>query len=83
LPEAMAKPEPCQVRINTCSPCTRHAEVEILGVAMCGPCAREQEAYFAIGELTQRTRGLRNKALADALKKIRRERVGRREGIAA
>jgi hypothetical protein len=83
LPEAMAKPGPCQVRINTCSPCTRHAEVEILGVAMCGPCARGQEAYFAIGELTQRTRGLRNKALADALKKIRRERVSRREGIAA
>ena len=25
--------------------------MEILGVAFCGPCAREQEAYFAIGEL--------------------------------
>jgi hypothetical protein len=23
-----------------------------MGVAYCGPCAREQEAYFAIGELT-------------------------------
>ena len=28
------------------------AEVEIMGVAFCGPCARRQVAYFAIGELT-------------------------------
>ena len=46
------KPGPCQVRSKTESPCLRSAEVEILGVAFCGPCAREQEAYFAIGELT-------------------------------
>ena len=26
--------------------------MEILGVAFCGPCARKQEAYFSIGELT-------------------------------
>jgi len=32
--------------------------MEIRGVAFCGPCAREQEAYFAIGELV---------ALAEAL----------------
>ena len=44
---------PCQVRSNTKDPCPRRAEVKILGVAFCGPCAREQEAYFAIGELTQ------------------------------
>ena len=83
MPEAMAKPGPCQVRSNTESPCTRHAEVEILGVPMCGPCAREQEAYFAIGELTQEKHGLRSKALAEALGRMRRERTGGREGIAA
>ena len=27
--------------------------VEILGVPFCESCAREQEAYFAIGELTR------------------------------
>jgi hypothetical protein len=46
------KPGPCQVGINAEDPCPRRAEVEILGVAFCGPCARKQEAYFAIGELT-------------------------------
>ena len=53
MTEAATKPGPCQVRIYTDSPCPRTAEVEILGVAFCGPCAREQEAYVAIGELTQ------------------------------
>jgi hypothetical protein len=58
--------------------------VEILGVAFCGPCAREQEAYFGIGELTQKeTHGLRSKALAEALKRLRRERADIEEGIAA
>jgi hypothetical protein len=58
--------------------------VEILGVAFCGPCAREQEVYFAIGELTQGEKeGLRSEDLAEALKTIRRERAGSREGIAA
>jgi hypothetical protein len=52
LTEAATKPGPCQVRIYTQSPCPRRAEVEILGVAFCGPCARKQEAYFSIGELT-------------------------------
>ena len=53
MTETVTKPGPCQVRIYTDSPCPRTAEVEILGVAFCGPCARQQEAYFAIGELTQ------------------------------
>jgi hypothetical protein len=52
LTEAATKPGPCQVRIYTESPRPRSAEVEILGVAFCGPCARQQEAYFSIGELT-------------------------------
>jgi len=58
--------------------------VEILGVAFCGPCAREQEAYFAIGELTQEeTQDLRSKSLAEALKRMWRERAGSTEGIVA
>ena len=49
---ATAKPERCQVRSGTALPCRGAAVVEIGGVPFCGPCAREQEAYFAIGELT-------------------------------
>lgn len=44
---------PCQVRSETNCPCPRSAAVEIRGVPFCERCAREQEAYFAIGELTQ------------------------------
>jgi hypothetical protein len=68
------KPGPCQVRIYTESPCPRSAEVEILGVAFCGACAREQEAYFAIGELTddeEEARDLRSGLLVEALERIR------------
>jgi hypothetical protein len=69
------KPGPCQVHSNTESPCPRRAEVEILGVAFCGPCARQQEAYFAIGELTHEDgQGLRSEPLAAALKMMWRER---------
>jgi hypothetical protein len=59
--------------------------VEILGVAFCGPCAREQEAYFAIGELVAREEapGPRGTPLAQALERVRRERSGEREGVAA
>jgi hypothetical protein len=67
----------CQVRSMTESPCPRRAVAEIRGVAFCGPCAREQEAYFAIGELVAREeRGLRGRPLAEALKSLRRERGG-------
>jgi hypothetical protein len=80
----VAKPGDCQVRSKTESPCPRSAEVEILGVAFCGPCARQQEAYFAIGELThEKGRNLRSKPLAEVLERKRREREGSREGIAA
>ena len=44
---------PCEVRSGTESPCLRPAAVEIGGVPFCERCAREQEAYFAVGELTQ------------------------------
>ena len=83
MTEAMLR-IPCQVRSRTGSPCPRHAEVEILGVAFCGPCAHQQEAYFSIGELTQKeTHGLRGRALAEALERIPRKPAGGREGIAA
>jgi predicted Fe-S protein YdhL (DUF1289 family) len=75
----------CQVRSKTKSPCPHRAVVEIRGTAFCGPCAREQEAYFAIGELTQeeKAQGFRSKPLAEALERMRRERVGSTEGIEA
>jgi hypothetical protein len=76
----MTKPGRCQVRSRTESPCPRTAEVEILGVAFCGPCAREQEAYFVMGELTQQeedeAQGFRSKPLAEALEMTRRDRTG-------
>ncbi len=81
--EETMKPGLCQVRSKTEYPCPRRAVVEIRGIPFCGPCAREQAAYFAIGELTQdETRGLRTKPLAEALERMRRERGGT-EGIAA
>jgi hypothetical protein len=84
LDEATTNLGRCQVRGKTESPCPRRAEVEILGVAFCGPCAREQKAYFTIGELTQEdTEGLRGGALAEALKMMRRERAGAKATMAA
>jgi hypothetical protein len=79
---AEAKPAPCQVRSKTGNPCPRRAEVEILGVAFCGPCAHEQEAYFAIGQLTdEEVRDFRNKPLAEALERLRWGHVGRTADI--
>ena len=46
------KPLSCQVRSETKNPCPNRAVVEIRGIPFCGACAREQEAYFAIGEFT-------------------------------
>jgi len=76
---------PCEIRSKTESPCHRRAVVEMRGVAFCGPCACEQEAYFAIGELTQEdeTQDSGSKLLVEALKRLRRERAGGSEGIAA
>ena len=77
------KPGPCQVRSRTDSPCPRTAEVEILGVAFCGPCARQQKAYFAIGELAdEEAQNFCSEALAEELERMRRGRVGRTGGIA-
>lgn len=49
----------CQVGAGTSSPCGRPAATEVLGVLFCERCAREQEEYFAIGEITQAPRGRR------------------------
>ena len=77
-------PVQCQVRSKTEIPCPHRAVVEIRCIAFCGSCAREQEAYFAIGELTQEeTQGLRSKPLAEALERMRRERAGGKGGIVA
>jgi hypothetical protein len=48
----------CQVRSKTERPCPHQAVLEIWGVPFCEPCAREQEAYFAIGKLTMQPQGL-------------------------
>ena len=75
------QPGSCQVRSKTESPCPRRAEVEILGVAFCVACARKQEAYFAIGELTQEeAQGFGSKPLAEVLERMRRERGVVRKG---
>ena len=77
---ALPTPAPCQVRSKTESPCPHPAVAEIRGVAFCGPCAREQEAYFAIGEIVARgeARAPRGGALAEALGRLRREGVAAR-----
>ena len=50
--EATKKLGQCQVGSRTDHPCPRQAVVEICGVPFCERCAREQEAYFAIGEMS-------------------------------
>jgi hypothetical protein len=45
--------------------------VEIWGLPFCKPCAREQEAYFAIGDLMKEAQGLRNEPLVEALDRLR------------
>ncbi len=85
MTEAMMRAR-CQVRSETESPCPQPAVLEIWGVAFCGACAREQEAYFAIGELVaqQERQGLRGRPLAEALGRMWREqRAGGKEGMGA
>ena len=67
---------PCQVRSKTEHPCPHRAVVEICGVPFCEGCAREQEAYFAMGELTREAQGPRSEPLVGALGGTRWERAG-------
>lgn len=72
----------CQVRSGTDLPCGRSATVRLLGVLFCEECAREQNAYFAIGDLTRRRDPLaeipglhgsyRDGPLVEALRALRR-----------
>jgi hypothetical protein len=57
------------VRSRTQSPCLHRAVVEIRGIPFCDACAREQESYFAIGELTQEVemRDFRGEPLSKSL----------------
>jgi hypothetical protein len=43
-----------------------------LGVPFCEACAREQETYFAIGELTEEAHSRRNGHLSEMLLNLRR-----------
>jgi predicted Fe-S protein YdhL (DUF1289 family) len=84
LTQATTRPGPCQVRSKTQSPCLHRAVVKIRGIPFCEACAREQEAYFAIGELTQETQDLRSETLGETLVEIRRQRRRpRADGLAA
>lgn len=53
-----AKLGPCQVRSKTEHPCPHQAVTEIRGIPFCELCAREQEAYFAIGNVVMQPQGL-------------------------
>ena len=73
------------MRRGTVDPCPRPAAAKIWGIPFCERCAREQEAYFAIGELTQEEEDLprlrrgvsarRDEQLAEVLGGMRRERT--------
>jgi predicted Fe-S protein YdhL (DUF1289 family) len=79
LSQATTNQGPCQMRSKTESPCLHRAVAEIQGIPLCEGCAREQEAYFAVGELTQETQdprsGTLGKMLGEALDGMRRERA--------
>ena len=64
--------EQCKVRSGTNIPCLRPAVVKVRGIPFCEPCAREQEAYFAIGELTDTPEGLGEEPLVELLNRMRR-----------
>jgi hypothetical protein len=78
LIKTTSEQEQCRVRSGTDNPCLRPAVVEIGGVPFCGACALEQEAYFAIGELTEAPERLREKPLVELLNRMRRTTRRRR-----
>jgi hypothetical protein len=71
----------CRVRSGTDNPCLRPAVVKVRGVPFCEPCAHKQEAYFAIGELTEEPEGLGEEPLVELLNRMRR--TTRRRGVHA
>ena len=62
----------CQVRSGTARPCAYPATVKLQGMFFCEGCSREQEAYFAIGELTEAGGIFGGESLAEAIDLIRR-----------
>ena len=67
---------PCQVRSKTEHPCPHQAVMVFWGIPFCEACAREQEAYFAIGKLTMQAQ----KLVSDPeLARLIARRPGRRE----
>ena len=78
----------CQVRSGTDRPCRRPAVVKVRGIPFCERCAREQEAYFTIGEFTEAPWHSHDDeslvGMLDRIQRIRRRRVvGDREPYAA
>ncbi len=77
------------MRSGTDNPCRRSAVVKIGGVPFCEPCAREQEAYFAIGEITEASQRLDDEesliGMLEWMRRVRRRRhvVGNQEPEAA
>jgi hypothetical protein len=67
LAKSTTEQDTCRVRSGTDRPCSRPAVVKIRGIPFCEPCAREQQAYFAIGELTEGSGPLSDEALVAAL----------------
>jgi hypothetical protein len=76
--EVTKAPRSCLVRSGTDDPCRRPSAVKIGDVPFCEPCAREQEAYFAVGELTEDPRSPHDdERLAGLLGKMRRIELDR------
>jgi hypothetical protein len=66
------KPPLLVVACNLCAKPVR-------GISFCEQCARDQEAYFGIGELTEAPEGLRDEPLVELLNRMRR--TTRRRGV--
>src|SRR5215218_3564383 len=78
LIKTTSEQEQCKVRSATDIPCLRPAVVKVKGIPFCEPCAREQEAYFAIGALTEAREGLREGPLVELLNRMQRTTRRRR-----
>ena len=88
LSEVMVELGRCQVRSGTDRPCRHPAVVKVRGIPFCERCAREQEAYFTIGEFTEAPwHSHDDESLVGMLNRIQRIRqrrvVGDREPYAA
>jgi hypothetical protein len=63
----------CQVRSQTAQPCSRLATVQLGGIPFCDRCAREQQTYFAIGEVIEEEKNASKSlpAVMDLMRQIR------------